>query len=117
MKCVQCGHDLDSGSKFCSGCGSKQEKTCADCGASLNPDARFCGQCGTKAEARANAVRTVSSIDIAPMAMDLPECRVEITEVEGEGPDESGDLRLTVKFVIDRHKGATDDRRNGATFW
>ncbi|MBV9242999.1 MAG: zinc ribbon domain-containing protein, partial [Acidobacteria bacterium] len=40
------------GAKFCSECGSSQEKPhCANCQHELAPGAKFCPECGTKTEA------------------------------------------------------------------
>ncbi|MDI1241461.1 MAG: zinc ribbon domain-containing protein, partial [bacterium] len=53
VPCVKCGAKLREGAKFCSECGSTQEKqkcSNAECGADLAPGAKFCAECGTKTE-------------------------------------------------------------------
>ena len=52
VPCVKCNAELREGAKFCSECGSKQEKMkCTGCEAELAPGTKFCAECGTKAEA------------------------------------------------------------------
>lgn len=61
MKCGQCGQELETGSKFCTGCGAPVEQAaepevvrprfCPNCGAELaSPGAAFCSACGKKLE-------------------------------------------------------------------
>lgn len=40
-KCVQCGHELAAGVKFCSECGVKQRIKCPECGAMNNQGVKF----------------------------------------------------------------------------
>jgi hypothetical protein len=102
MKCVQCGVELAAGAKFCPECGAKQELKCAACGASLAPGAKFCPECGAKTDAaKVGAGGTaVTRIEISPLATGLPECKVEITGVEAEGPDDDGDYRFAIKYNL-----------------
>lgn len=105
MKCKQCNHELVANAKFCPECGAKQALTCASCGASLNSDAKFCGECGAKVEAKPDAgwmgqSNVVTSIPVSPLPFKLPDCHVAIQEVTAEGPDEDGDLRVTVKYTV-----------------
>ncbi|MGH9882376.1 MAG: zinc ribbon domain-containing protein, partial [Pyrinomonadaceae bacterium] len=52
VPCVKCGAQLQSGAKFCTECGAKQEKQrCVNCQAELAAGAKFCTECGTKVEA------------------------------------------------------------------
>lgn len=49
MKCIQCGQELEEGTKFCYSCGAKVQSTfCSQCGAEIPSDAKFCGSCGSK---------------------------------------------------------------------
>jgi len=49
MKCIQCGQELEEGTKFCYSCGAKVQSTfCSQCGAEMPSDAKFCGSCGSK---------------------------------------------------------------------
>jgi ribosomal protein L40E len=51
VPCVKCGAKLREGAKFCSECGSTQEKQkCSNCQAELAPGTKFCAECGTKQE-------------------------------------------------------------------
>lgn len=47
MKCINCGHLLLKGDKFCDNCGTKQieEKKCK-CGKNIEDDYKFCPECG-----------------------------------------------------------------------
>lgn len=53
VTCAACGASVSPG-KFCSACGEglKAAETgssfCTDCGSPMSPDAKFCGQCGKK---------------------------------------------------------------------
>lgn len=105
MKCKQCGHEFETNAKFCPDCGAKQEKNCVSCGANLNPDARFCSECGTKVNFKEEAGSSTSSkalmsIPLSPLPLDLPACNIEINEINAEGPNEDGDLRITVKYTV-----------------
>ena len=52
VPCTKCGAQLREGAKFCSECGTSQEKAkCANCQYELAPGAKFCPECGTKTEA------------------------------------------------------------------
>ena len=42
----------------------------------------------------------IISIPLHPLAMDLPECRVAIKEVNSQEPDESDNLTVTVKYIV-----------------
>ena len=46
MRCPQCGHENDKGTKFCGECGARLAARCASCGASNPPSNKFCGECG-----------------------------------------------------------------------
>lgn len=49
--CVKCGAPLPAGAKFCSECGTSQDKQkCAKCQTELTPGTKFCNECGTKVE-------------------------------------------------------------------
>ncbi len=51
IKCPECGHELQEGSKFCMNCGAKiEEIKCKNCGAKLDAGAKFCPECGTRRE-------------------------------------------------------------------
>ena len=82
------------------------ERICPECGTAANPEARFCMSCGAGLQESAqpkfgaNSVREVSSIALAPLAMDLPGCLVAIQEVNAEGPDDDGDMRIEVKYEV-----------------
>ena len=48
-KCLKCGAQMPAGAKFCSECGSSQEKQkCPNCQTELMPGTKFCNECGTK---------------------------------------------------------------------
>lgn len=107
MNCIQCGNDLLAGTKFCPDCGAKQESKCPACGASLNSGARFCGECGAKIEAKNVAAEVrLTKIDIAPLASNLPACKVEILNVNAEGPNNDGEYAVYVKYSVTNE---TDD--------
>ena len=46
MRCPQCGHENDKGTKFCGECGARLAARCASCGASNPPSNKLCGECG-----------------------------------------------------------------------
>ena len=50
--CIQCGHTLTEGMKFCAACGHSvvhdQTKSCTKCGENLDGGILFCKSCGTK---------------------------------------------------------------------
>jgi len=46
MRCPQCRHENDTGTKFCGECGARLAARCASCGASNPPSNKFCGECG-----------------------------------------------------------------------
>lgn len=48
IRCTNCGKELADGSKFCDGCGAKQQERliCPSCGAQNEPDNTFCHSCG-----------------------------------------------------------------------
>jgi RNA polymerase subunit RPABC4/transcription elongation factor Spt4 len=102
MNCVQCGHELAERAKFCPECGAQQQVKCSGCGALLDSQVRFCGECGAKVVSKVGAGETapVSRIDIGPLALGLPECKVDITEVRAEGPSDDGDYGLTIKYSV-----------------
>ena len=51
VSCIKCGAQLLAGAKFCSECGTSQEKKkCANCQTELVPGTKFCNECGTKVE-------------------------------------------------------------------
>ena len=104
MKCIQCGHELAGGAKFCPECGSKQELKCGACGAALNSDIKFCPECGAKTGATVGAGATAASevahIELAPSPLGLADCPITIKEVRAEGPNEEGDLSITVKYEV-----------------
>ena len=97
IRCVQCGHELASGVKFCPECGATQQIKCPGCGASLAAAAKFCGECGAKINADMTAE---SRINIGPLALGLPDCKVEIIEVRAEGPNDDGDYSFTIKYSV-----------------
>jgi hypothetical protein len=103
-KCTQCGYELAAGAKFCPECGAKQELKCASCGVSLTPGAKFCPECGAKADAAkvgaGGTAAEVSSITLAPIPLDLADCPVSIKEVTAEGPNDDGELSITVKYEV-----------------
>ena len=104
MKCIQCGHELAGGAKFCPECGSKQELKCGACGAALRSGVKFCPECGAKTGATAGAGATAASevaqIELAPSPLGLADCPITIKEVSAEGPNEEGDLSITVKYEV-----------------
>jgi hypothetical protein len=104
MKCVQCSHELASGVNFCPECGAKQEIACDNCGSILNPDSRFCTECGARTKVlsvgNAGTAVGVSTIELAPLPLDLAECRISIRAVTTEGEDDSGELSVEVKYEI-----------------
>lgn len=63
IRCVQCGHSMRAGARFCSGCGASAPLTpanspplrmpsstamCNRCGYPLRPNTRYCSQCGQR---------------------------------------------------------------------
>lgn len=49
--CMNCGHPLVPGARFCEECGTKTEQnsnTCGNCGYVFTNAAKFCPECGTK---------------------------------------------------------------------
>ena len=104
MNCVECGHEMGAGVKFCPECGAKQELKCGACGAALGSGVKFCPECGAKTGAVVGAGGTaagvVSRIDLVPSPLGLPDCPVTFQEVSAEGPNEDNELRITVKYQI-----------------
>jgi hypothetical protein len=45
--CAQCGTPIDTGAKFCRGCGASLAATCASCGAPVAAGSKFCRRCGS----------------------------------------------------------------------
>lgn len=105
MKCKQCSYELEVNTKFCPECGAKQEISCMDCGSSLNPDARFCSECGSKIQSKQetrpeNSSKVLKRIPLSPLTSDLPDCHIDIREINTEGPNDDGDLRILVKYTV-----------------
>ena len=76
---------------------------CSNCGSQLKDEAKFCGNCGTKIENRNNVPvsdQFVENIDIAPIPLSYKKSDIEITDVFAKGPDDDGDLRVTVKYSV-----------------
>lgn len=49
--CIKCSAQLLAGAKFCSECGTRQEKQkCAKCQTEMAAGTKFCNECGTKVE-------------------------------------------------------------------
>ena len=47
-QCVQCGHELITGARYCTACGAIQlAAPCPSCGIEARPGARFCAACGS----------------------------------------------------------------------
>ena len=70
MKCVKCDTVIESGEKFCSGCGavvsdppSSATSFCSECGCKLQPGEKFCSECGATVE--------VPAVPIAPKAVEV----------------------------------------------
>lgn len=53
MQCADCGHEYQTGARFCAQCGSLLSGQCPDCKASLPAGARFCPACGRQLKAPA----------------------------------------------------------------
>ncbi len=58
MRCVACGTDNPTASRFCDQCGAPLSSTCPSCGETNRGDALFCASCGT---AFATGARTSDS--------------------------------------------------------
>ncbi|MDQ2935401.1 MAG: zinc ribbon domain-containing protein, partial [Chloroflexota bacterium] len=46
MRCAACGHENETGSRFCDECGATMAIACPACGEANRPDGRFCKSCG-----------------------------------------------------------------------
>lgn len=102
-KCNQCGFENKDTSKFCIQCGSKLGNKCPECGAEVPAGASFCMHCGAGlkgAAQKGDGAQEVEQIDLFPIALGLPECKIEILVVSAEGPDTDGDIRVEVKYEI-----------------
>ena len=55
ITCPQCGHENDTGQRFCGSCGRPLVLTCGVCGATSPLDSRFCGSCGAEIKAPTGA--------------------------------------------------------------
>jgi hypothetical protein len=75
---------------------------CTNCGSKLKDTAKFCGACGTRVEPPPDPVPPPVSarLELSPLAAGLPPCAVEIVGVEVEGPDDDGDVRVTVRYTL-----------------
>lgn len=105
MKCIKCKHVFITNAKFCPECGTKQQIKCSSCGSSLDLNARFCSKCGTKVESRQDTApvsgsKVLANIPLSPLPLDIPYCPISIQEVTAEGPDEDGDICVTVKYTV-----------------
>ncbi|MEA2545477.1 MAG: hypothetical protein QOI09_750 [Chloroflexota bacterium] len=55
MRCVSCGTENRTGSRFCDSCGTALAVACPACGEPNRSDARFCSSCGAGLSASATA--------------------------------------------------------------
>lgn len=53
--CRACGKRLESGDRFCPGCGAAAQGACAQCGTHIAPGDRFCSRCGGPVDFRSRA--------------------------------------------------------------
>jgi class 3 adenylate cyclase/tetratricopeptide (TPR) repeat protein len=51
MTCQNCGAEVSSGQRFCTGCGRLLEQLCPACGITNPPGSVFCGDCGNRLDA------------------------------------------------------------------
>ena len=105
-QCSKCGKENKDAAKFCTGCGTRLGRSCPLCGAAVPPEAKFCTECGASLAGAASASEQtpkpdeLASIPLAPLALGLPECKIDILEVSAEGHDDDGDIRVEVKYEI-----------------
>src|SRR5215470_9804147 len=57
MRCVKCGSENPSGTKFCGECGTPVEHLCPHCGFANLPLTKFCRACGVALGAAGQATR------------------------------------------------------------
>src|SRR5215210_4467569 len=58
MQCPSCGFENSEGMAFCTGCGTRLQRSCAGCGFENTAQAKFCGKCGTVLDADRKAALT-----------------------------------------------------------
>jgi hypothetical protein len=76
---------------------------CTSCGSKVNESHKFCGNCGANIkvlETMPAYSTAVNEIILSPLPPDLLEFPLSITDVEAEGPDDEGNLRVTVKYSV-----------------
>ena len=93
-RCVECGHEIDKDTVFCTTCGVKQPKntqptipvvkqtkTCVNCGAPLDDDSVFCTECGAKIKGETPSSHSDNSVEVLKKLKELRELEL-ITEEE-----------------------------------
>ena len=79
---------------------------CFNCGGSLREGAKFCGNCGSKVEGMAEVKSAEPKlVQLAELGGDLQSCKVDISEVTVEGPDDEGELSFRVQYVAENDSG------------
>src|SRR4029453_4390302 len=58
MRCANCGFENSEGMAFCTGCGTRLQRSCSSCRFENTPQAKFCGKCGTALEAERKSALT-----------------------------------------------------------
>lgn len=76
MQCSGCGHENQSGAKFCEACGARFAGSCPHCGASLSPTARFCQACGRAQDGAADVSPLTATEPAARAPLALPQAAV-----------------------------------------
>lgn len=62
VTCRSCGRTLESGTRYCPGCGTPVATSCANCGAAMAADASFCQACGSPAAPASTADDNATSV-------------------------------------------------------
>ena len=94
MKCSACQHDNETGSKFCSNCGSPLLAKCANCGSILKPGSKFCAECG----APTVAIRSVAP-PLARRAVDYTPKHLADKILQSKSALEGERKQVTVLFA------------------
>jgi hypothetical protein len=79
--CPDCGRNLPSDARFCSGCGLELDaRDCPDCGRELADDAQFCSGCGRSLDGETPPDVDETRDDASPDGSDEPDDELDPTQ-------------------------------------
>ncbi len=74
---------------------------CSNCGASFKPGAKFCGSCGSQLTSITESNTSYPTlVGSSQSPLGLPPCQFKLIEKKGEGPDDDGDIRIELKYLV-----------------